>query len=92
MKSALTLAAALLLSTVAFAQTPAPSDTNSSDVMQSKSPAANAPSAATDANQSAPQAVTQACVKQASDKRLTGDDKTQFMTKCKQGKTTRSGN
>jgi hypothetical protein len=28
-------------------------------------------------------------MKQASDKKLTGDDKTQFITKCKKGKTTR---
>jgi hypothetical protein len=75
--------AALLLSAVAFAQT------NSSDVSQSNSPAINTPSKATDANQSAPEAVSQACMKQASDKKLTGDDKTQFIDKCKKGKATR---
>jgi hypothetical protein len=75
--------AALLLSAVAFAQT------NSSDVSQSNSPAINTPSKATDANQSAPEAVSQACLKQASDKKLTGDDKTQFIDKCKKGKATR---
>ena len=83
------LATALLLSAVAFAQTPKPSDTNSSDVTQSNSPATNTPSKATDADQSAPEAVSQACMKQASDKKLTGDDKTQFVNKCKKGKTTR---
>jgi hypothetical protein len=87
--SSLSLAAALLLGAVAFAQAPTPSDTNSSDISQSNSPAANAPSKATDANPSAPEAVSQACMKQASDKRLTGDDKTQFVDKCQKGKTTR---
>jgi hypothetical protein len=46
-------------------------------------------SKATDADHSAPEAVSQACMKQASDKQLTGDDKTQFVDKCKKGKTTR---
>jgi hypothetical protein len=81
--SSLSLAAALLLSAVAIAQTP------NSDVSQSNSPAINTPSKATDANQSAPEAVSRACMKQASDKKLTGDDKTQFVDKCKKGKTTR---
>jgi hypothetical protein len=31
-------------------------------------------------------------MKQASDKKLTGDDKTKFVKDCKMGKTTRSGN
>jgi hypothetical protein len=86
--SSLSLAAALLLSAMAFAQTPKSSD-NSSDVSQSNSPAINTPSKATDANQSAPEAVSQACMKQASDKKLTGDAQTQFVDKCKKGKTTR---
>jgi hypothetical protein len=83
--SSLNLAAALLLSAMAFAQTPKSSDTNSSDVSQLNSPAINTPSKATDANQSAPEAVSHACMKQASDKKLTGDDKTQFVDKCKKG-------
>ena len=87
--SSLSLSAALLLSAVAFAQTPRSSDTNSSDISQSNSPATNALSKATDANQSAPEGVSQACMKQASDKKLTGDEKTQFVDKCKKGKTTR---
>jgi hypothetical protein len=87
--SSLSLAAALLLATGAFAQTPQPSDTNSSDIMQSNSPATNTPSKATDASQSAPEAVSQACMKQASDKNLMGDDKTKFIDKCSKGKTTR---
>jgi hypothetical protein len=84
--SSLSLAAALLLSAVAFAQTPQPSDANSSDVSQSNSPAIDTPSKATDANQSAPEAVSQAYMKQASDKKLTGDDQAQFVDKCKKGK------
>jgi hypothetical protein len=87
--SSLSVAAALLLSAVAFAQAPKPSDTNSSDISQSNSPATNTPSKATDANQSAPEGVSQACMKQAADKKLAGDDKTQFIDKCKKGKTTR---
>jgi hypothetical protein len=81
--SSLSLAAALLLSAATFAQT------NSSDVSQSNSPAVNTPSKATDADSSASAAVTQACMKQASDNNLMGDDKTQFVNKCKKGKTTR---
>ena len=87
--SSLGLAAALLLSAVAFAQTPKSSDTNSSDVSQSNSPAINTPSKATDANQFAPEAFSQGCMKQPSDKNLTGDAQTQFIDKCKKSKTTR---
>ena len=88
--SSLTLAAALLVSAAAFAQTPK-TNTNS-DIMQNNAPANNTPSAATDATQTTPQSVSQACMKQASDKKLTGDDKTKFVKDCKMGKTTRSGN
>jgi hypothetical protein len=87
--SSLSLAATLLLSTIAFAQTPQPSDPNSSDVSQSNSLAVNSPSKATDADQSAPEAVSQACMKQASDKNLSGDAQTRFVDKCNKGKTTR---
>lgn len=93
--SSLTLGAALLVTGLAFAQTPAtatPSSSNNSDVMQSNAPANNTPSKATDANGASTQAATVACKKQASDKKLTGDDKTKFMSDCKQGKTTRQGN
>jgi hypothetical protein len=37
------------------------------------------------------QAISQTCHKQASDKKLTGDDKTNFIKQCKQGKTAREG-
>lgn len=90
----LSLAAALVLSVAAFAQTPKTSDTNhsNSDIMQNNAPANNTPSAATDKNDTAPAGVSQACTKQASDKKLMGDDKTKFLKDCKAGKTTRSGN
>jgi hypothetical protein len=90
----LSLAAALLASTVAFAQTPPTTSgsNDNSDVMQNNAPANNTPSKATDENSATPQAISQTCHKQASDKQLTGDDKTNFIKSCKQGKTTRSGN
>jgi hypothetical protein len=76
-----------------FAQTPnTPGSNNNSDVMQNNAPANNTPSKATDENSATPQAISQTCHKQASDKQLTGDDKTNFIKSCKQGKTTRSGN
>jgi hypothetical protein len=97
------LGAALLVTSVAFGQTPAQtnsegsptatdSSANNSDIMQSNAPANNAPSKATDQNGATSQSVSAACKKQASDKKLSGDDKTKFMTDCKQGKTTREGN
>ncbi len=97
MKTALSvsLAAALLLSTGAFAQTPNSSGStggDNSDIMQNNAPANNTPSKATDEGSATPQAISQACHKQASDKKLTGDDKTSFIKQCKQGKTSRSGN
>lgn len=66
--------------------------TSNGDIMQNHAPANNTPSKATDASDSPPQSISQACMKQASDKKLTGDNKTDFVKKCKQGKTTRSGN
>jgi hypothetical protein len=102
--SSITLGAALLVTGVAFAQTPAPNDSegalpptatdsssNNSDISQSNAPGNNAPSKATDANggTTTPRAVAQACDKQAADKNLSGDDKTSWVKKCKMGKTTR---
>lgn len=87
--SSLSVAAALLITGVAFAQTPS---SNNSDVSQSNSPATNTPSKATDANGATSPSVSAACKKQASDKKLSGDDKTKFMSDCNKGKTTRSGN
>ena len=91
--SSVSLAAALLLSTVAFAQTPnSGSGSDNSDISQSNAPANNTPSKANDSTNATPQAISQACHKEASDKKLSGDDKTNFIKQCKQGKTTRSGN
>jgi hypothetical protein len=103
--SQLTLGAALLVTSLAFAQTPAqnnsegappPTATDSSsknsDIMQNNAPANTTPSAATDATGATTQSVVSACKKQAHDQKLTGDDKTKFMSDCKHGKTTRQGN
>src|SRR5476651_1238649 len=72
--ASLTLVAALLVSGMAFAQTPATTDSSSSnsDISQSNAPANNAPSKATDANGggATAQSIAQACDKQASDKKL----------------------
>jgi hypothetical protein len=99
--SPLALGAVLLVTGIAFAQTPAqknsegspsPAATNSSangsDVTQSNAAANNASSKATNQNGATPQSASSACKKQASDKKLSGDDKTKFMSDCKQGKTT----
>jgi hypothetical protein len=93
--SALALTAAMLLSAVAFAQTPSSSGgSDNSDISQNNAPANSMPSKATDqgSGTDTPQAISQSCHKQASDKHLTGDDKTSFIKQCKQGKTSRSGN
>jgi hypothetical protein len=90
--SSITLGAALIMTGVAFAQAPpTDSSSNNSDIMQNNAPANNAPSKATDANDSSAtsQSVSQACEKQAADKRLSGDDKSAWVKKCKMGKTTR---
>jgi hypothetical protein len=87
------VAAALLATAVAFAQTPSPSGrASNSDIMENNAPANNTPSKATDENSATPQAISQSCHQQASAKQLTGDDKTNFIKNCKQGKTTRQGN
>lgn len=91
--SSLTLAASLLVTGIALAQTPATthSSSSNSDISQNNAPANTAPSKATDANGggATAQSITQACEKQASDKKLSGDGKTTWVTKCKMGKTTR---
>ena len=102
--SPLTLGAALLVTSLAFAQTPAQnnsegsppptatdSSSNNSDIMQNNAPANHSPSTATDANGATTQSISSTCKKQATDKKLTGDDKAKFMSDCKQGKTTRQG-
>jgi hypothetical protein len=91
--TSLTLGADLLVAGLAFAQTPATTDSSSSDsdIRQSNAPANNTPSEATDANGggATAQSISQACEKQASDKKLSGDDKSTLVNKCKMGKTTR---
>jgi hypothetical protein len=93
--SALALTAAMLLSAVAFAQTPSSSgSSDNSDVTQNNAPANTMPNKANDEGSATdtPQSISKACHKEASDKKLTGDDKTSFIKQCKQGKTTRTGN
>jgi hypothetical protein len=101
--SSITLGAALFVTGIAFAQTPKqpnsegsppPTATDSSsntDIMQNNAPANNTPSKATDANDASAtsQSASQACEKQAADKKLSGDDKSAWVKKCKMGKTTR---
>ena len=98
------LGAALFVTGVALAQTPAQHDSEgappptandssskNSDIMENNAPANNTPSKATDANgaSATSQSVSQACEKQATDKKLSGDDKSAWVKKCKMGKTTR---
>ncbi len=93
--SSVSLAAALLISAVAFAQTPDSSGSpgsDNSDIMQNNAPANTMPNKSNDESNATPQSISQACHKEASDKKLTGDDKTNYIKQCKQGKTTRSGN
>jgi ABC-type transport system substrate-binding protein len=69
--------------------TTADSTAADSNSMQGNAPASTmAPSAATDANQSS-DAIAQSCMKQATDKKLSGEAKDSWVGKCKQGKTTR---
>jgi hypothetical protein len=87
----LVLSTALLVTGIAIAQTtPSASDSGSdSNSMQANAPTSTmAPSAATDANQSS-DAISQACMKQALDKNLSGEEKNTWVTKCREGKTTR---
>jgi hypothetical protein len=91
--ASLALGVALIVTGAAFAQTPATTDSSSknSDISQNNAQGNNTPSKATDANGagSTPQSIAMACDKQASDKKLSGDDKTAWVNKCKMGKTTR---
>ena len=71
----------------AFAQT-TPSESNPNSMESNAQMSTMAPSAATDQNQSS-DAIATACEKEASDKKMTGGAKQSWVTKCKQGKTTR---
>jgi hypothetical protein len=96
----LSLATALVLATVALAQSPPPNTTEDASSAaktapesmpaNGSSPGSQSPSAA-DASQASTQATSPSCHKQAADKKLTGDDKTNFIKSCKQGKVSRTG-
>jgi hypothetical protein len=95
MKSILTVSVAcsMLLAGAAVAQTSAPEPANQGQPMQASPPSnsdstsGSMPTPGTQANA----ATAQACKKQAADKKLTGQDKDQFMKDCKAGKTAREG-
>jgi hypothetical protein len=99
--SSLSLAAALVLAGIAFAQSPPPNTTEdappaaktapASRQSDSPSPATMSPSAA-DTNQASPQSLAQACRRQASEQKLTGDEKRRFLKDCKQHGVSHSGN
>jgi hypothetical protein len=94
----LSLTAALLLSSGAIAQTAPPPNTtedappsaktapeNPESNASSSSPGTISPTTA-DGNQT----ISQTCDKRAADKKLTGDDKVNFIKQCKQGRTRES--
>ena|ERR1700729_2767919 len=93
----LSLTVALLLTGSSLAQTAPPPNTTEDapaaaktapESTQSNSPSPGTMSPTTaDRNQS----ISQGCHKQAADKKLTGDDKTNFIKQCKQGKTSHEG-
>jgi hypothetical protein len=94
---ALSLTVAAFVAGIALAQAPPPNtaeDASSaakeapeSTQSNTSSPATMSPSAA-DAKSSATQSTSRSCSKQASDKKLTGDDKANFVRSCKAGKPT----
>jgi hypothetical protein len=99
----LTLAAALVLTGTAFAQTAPPPNTTEDATPAAKtaaesrqsnapSPGTVSPSSATDTGQSSTKSLSLACRKQASDKSLTRDDRAKFVEDCKARKTTPAGN
>jgi hypothetical protein len=100
--STLTLSAALLLTGIAFAQAPPPNTTEDasaaakaapeSPASKSSSPADVSPSATTDGSHASAHASAQTCGKQASDQKLTGVAKTDFVRNCKAGKAATAGN
>jgi hypothetical protein len=93
----LSLMVAALVAGIALAQAPPPNtaeDASSAAKQAPESTPSNAPSPATmspsaaEANQSSTQSMSRSCSKQASDKKLTGDDRTNFVKSCKAGKAT----
>ena len=93
----LSLTVALLLTGGALAQTAPPPNTAEDAPPSAKTapetPQSNEPSPATMSPTTADknQTTSQTCHKQAADKKLTGDDKTNFIKQCKQGKKTSEG-
>jgi psiF repeat-containing protein len=87
------IACSLLLGTVAVAQTSAPEPSNQGQPMQANPPSAEGSTSgsSTTPGTKANDATVQACKQQAAAKKLTGQDKTQFMKDCKAGKTSREG-
>jgi hypothetical protein len=93
------LAAAVVLAGIAGAQTPPPNNTEDAssaakrapESMQSNAPSGTVSPSAADANQASMQSTSESCHKQASDKKLTGDDRANFLKTCKMAKTTRTG-
>jgi hypothetical protein len=93
----LSLTVAVFMAGMALAQAPPPNtaeDASSAAKEAPESPQSSAPSPATmspstaDPKQSSTQSTSRSCSKQASDKKLTGDDKTNFVKSCKAGKPT----
>jgi psiF repeat len=94
----LSLTVAVFMAGIALAQAPPPpntaEDASSAAKEAPESTQSNAPSPATmspsaaDAKASSTQSTSRSCAKQASDKKLTGDDKTNFVKSCKAGKST----
>jgi hypothetical protein len=91
----LSLAAALLIGSAAYAQSTDQSSSSSTpSAMQANPPSSDtgtSGSAPSQDSSSAGKSVADACKKMAMDKKLSGDDKTKFMKDCKAGKTTREG-
>lgn len=92
-----TVPVAVFMAGIALAQSPPPNtveDASSAAKEAPESTQSNAPSPATmspsaaDASQSSTQSTSRSCSKQASDKKLTGTDKTNFVKSCKAGKQT----
>jgi hypothetical protein len=99
--SSLFIAATLVLGGTAYAQTAPPPNTTEdassaaktaapSQPSNSQSPGTVSPSTGSNSNQSSTHSLSKTCHKQATDKGLTGTDKTKFVKDCKMGKSGQS--
>jgi cytochrome c5 len=85
------IACSILLASAAVAQTSAPEPSNQGQAMQANPPSSDgstsgsSPTPGTKSSDS----TAQACEKQATAKKLTGDDKDKWVKDCKAGKKTR---